>query len=315
MKTFEQYKVDLHLHLDGSLPIAIIPKLAEISHVELHENPSNKLFSVPAGCTSLESYLTCFELPLRLLQTEEALSIAAEALIKELYQEKVNLAEIRFAPQLHKDRGLREEQIIESTLDGIQKGLRECPGMKCGLILCMMVNGSEEDNRKTVYLAEKYIHHGVIALDRAGAESMKPMSEFKALFELAQKKDIPFTVHAGECGSWENIEMAVNFGATRIGHGIAAFLSDSTMDMLVKKNIPLEICVTSNLQTRAIMEGSIHPVKKLLDAGIKVTINTDNRTVSNTNLDKEYHILQREYGFTEEDIWKVQMNGRNATFL
>lgn len=314
MREYEKNKVDLHLHLDGSLPVGSISHLAEMAGVELEDKPLTGLFSVPQDCRSLVDYLKCFELPGKLLQLQDCLSYACEALVRELYSENVLTCEIRFAPQFHHQLGLSNEQIVEAVLDGMQKGLHDCPGMKCGLILCMMVGGADEENMATVETAHQYLGQGVVALDLAGAEGSVPMLHFESFFHRASQYDIPFTIHAGECGDYRNIETALDFGAVRIGHGVAAAFSEKTLDRLVRTQTPIEVCVTSNLQTCAIPVGVKHPVKQLLDAGVRVTINTDNRTVSGTNLSKEYALLQKEYGFQDADILKTQEFGRGAAF-
>lgn len=313
MKIYEQHKTDLHLHLDGSLPYSCIPRLAELSDVTL-SGDLKQLFTVPADCRSLPDYLSHFELPIQLLQTQETLSLACESLVKELYAEHVLTAEIRFAPQFHKRRGLRGEQIVESVIDGMNRGLKACPGMSCGIILCMMIGTPEQENLETIALAARYLHRGVVALDLAGAEGMVPMISFQPFFEKAAAQGIPYTIHAGECGDYHNIDLAMSFGAKRIGHGVAAVYSEDTVTHLVRTKTPIEVCVISNLQTCAIPAGRKHPVKELLDAGVRVTINTDNRTVSGTNLQKEYDLLLQQYDFTEADLLKVQEYGRAAAF-
>ena len=315
LKEFEKNKIDLHLHLDGSLPFSAIPKLAEMSEVTLPDTSLERVFSLPDGCRSLVDYLKCFDVPGQLLQTEECISYACEQLVKELYEDRVTLAEIRFAPQLHKKRGLPGEQIVQAAINGVKKALAQCPEMKSGLILCMMIGGQEAENWETVELAHQYLGKGVVALDVAGAEGMVPAETFDSMFRKAKELGVPFTIHAGECGSYENINHALDLGASRIGHGVASIYSEETIKRLVETQIPLEICVTSNLQTLAVGEKDIHPVKKLLDLGVCVTINTDNMTVSGTTLSKEYELLMKEYGFTEEDLLKVQKNARKVSFI
>ena len=315
LKEFEKNKVDLHLHLDGSLPLSAIPKLAKMSGVSLPDTSWETMFSLPQGCRSLVDYLKCFDVPGQLLQTEECISFACKQLLMELYADHVTLAEIRFAPQLHKKRGLSGPQIVQAAVDGMNKALACCDGMKAGLILCMMIGGSETENRETVELAHQFLGKGVIALDVAGAEGMVPAEDFDPMFIRAKELGVPFTIHAGECGSFEHVNHALDLGAGRIGHGVASIYSQETINRLVKTQVPLEICVTSNLQTLAVGEKEIHPVKKLLDLGVCVTINTDNMTVSGTTLSKEYELLIKEYGFTEEHLLKVQENARKATFI
>ncbi len=315
MKEYEKNKVDIHLHLDGSLPYSVIPELGKLSGLEIAPEKIPELFSVMPGCRSLAEYFKCFEMPERILQKKECLSLATETLVRELYETHVLTAEIRFAPQRHKKQGLRGGEIVESVLGGMEKALAQAPGMKCGIILCMMIGGTQEDNAETVELAGTYLGKGVVALDIAGAEGAVPAAAFEKYFRKAKEYGVPFTIHAGECGDWRNIETALDMGASRIGHGVAAVYHEDTVKRLAETGTPIEVCVTSNLQTRAIPETEVHPVKKLLDRGVVVTINTDNMTVSGTNLSKEYELLMREYGFTQEDILKVQENGRKASFL
>ena len=315
MKEYEKNKVDLHLHMDGSLPLSIIPRLAEMSGVTLPDKPLEEVFSVPADCRSLVDYLKCFDMPGKLLQTKECISYACEQLLRELYQDHVMLAEVRFAPQLHKKRGLTGEEIVNAAISGMNKALVDYPEMKAGLILCMMIGGEEAENLETVELAGSFLGKGVIALDIAGAEGMEPAEKFVPMFQRAKELGIPFTIHAGECGSYDHINLAMDLGASRIGHGVAAIYSEETMERLVREQIALEVCVISNLQTLAVPPEETHPVKKLLDRGICVTINTDNMTVSGTSLTREYDNLVKHYGFTEADILKVQENARRASFI
>ena len=310
-------KSDLHLHLDGSLPYGILPKLYELSGLDYEGDASGGIknkFTVPEGCTSLEEYLKCFDLPIRLLQSKECLEAATSALIKELYSENTFHTEIRFAPQFHRRKGLSLEDVVEAAIQGMNTGLRECPDMTASLILCMMIGATKEENNAVLDVAKKYIGRGVGAVDRAGAERMRDLNLDRDLFAKASKLDIPFTIHAGECGSFENIRTAIEFGAKRIGHGVAAYQDPGTIDLLVKKQIPIEVCVISNLQTIATPVDEVHPIKKLLDAGVAVTINTDNRTVSGTTLDREYEYIMKNCGFNEADIVKCQENARKAFF-
>ena len=313
---YKSGKSDLHLHLDGSLPYGVLPGLYELSGLDYgkDEKEIRKLFTVPEGCTSLEEYLKCFDLPIRLLQSQECLSVATAALIRELYSEDTFHTEIRFAPQFHRQKGLSLEEVVEAVIDGMKKGLGECPNMTASLILCMMIGMPEEDNLAVLDVAKKYFGAGVGAVDRAGAERMRDLSLDRPLFERASKLDLPYTIHAGECGSFENIKTAIDLGAKRIGHGVAAYKDPSTIDLLVKTQVPIEVCVISNLQTIATPPEEVHPIKKLLDAGVAVTINTDNRTVSGTTLDREYEYIINNCGFTEADILKCQENAKRSFF-
>ena len=298
-------ETDLHLHLDGSLSAEVVKELAGQIGYDLEGQDIKKLISVGENCESLVDYLKCFDLPGRLLQTEEALELAARDLTQRLAAQGLILAEIRFAPQLHMKKGLTGQQVLEAVIRGMNQGLGNSP-MKAGLLLCAMVNGPDKDNEETFDLAASYLGKGVVGVDIAGPEGLIPMSHFELLFKGAGRKGIPFTIHAGETGSFENIIKAVHYGARRIGHGCAAIQSEACMDLLKRENITLEMCVVSNLQTKAVPSIKEHPLKAFYDRGIRVTYNTDNMTVSDTSLEKEAELIQRHMGFLQSDL--VQMN-------
>ncbi len=298
-------ETDLHLHLDGSLSAKVVRQLAGQIGYDLEGQDIRKLISVGENCESLIDYLKCFDLPGRLLQTAEALELAAMDLTQRLAAQGLLLAEIRFAPQLHMKKGLTGQQVVEAVIRGMNRGLGSS-SMKAGLLLCAMVNGPDRENEETFELAASYLGKGVVGVDIAGPEGLVPMSHFEPLFKGAYKNGIPFTIHAGETGNFENIIKAVHYGARRIGHGCAAIQSEVCMDLLKKEKITLEMCVVSNLQTRAVPSIKEHPLKAFYDRGIRVTYNTDNMTVSDTSLEKEAELIRRHMGFLPEDL--VQMN-------
>ena len=163
--------------------------------------------------------------------------------------------------------------------------------------------------------AREYLGNGVCAADLAGAEAVYPMSEFMELFEQAKKLGMPFTIHAGECGSVKNILDSVEAGALRIGHGIAMRGNSEVQKMIREKGIGVEMCPISNLQTKAVESESQYPLREFLDNGIKVTINTDNRTVSNTTMTKELQFIQEHYRITDEEIRLMMINAVDTAFI
>lgn len=325
------FKVDLHCHLDGSLPISSIMKLALADESEDLFGQSDDGLSLvaPKDCKSLEEYLRCFELPKKLLQTPEAMGIAGHDLAQRLESSGLKYAEIRFAPQLHSvnipepSKFKHEVKIIESLLEGIKNGI-EGSSIKINVILCMMRNLPEGKdgymaNWRTILLAKMFLGDGVVGLDLAGAEARDATSEFERLFSFAKEANIPFTIHAGEAGSdeWrlESIRNAILFGAKRIGHGVALCKSKELRDLVRDSGIVVECCPSSNLQTKAVIGGiENHPIKLFLDEGIKVTVNTDNMTVSDTTIDKEYELL-RTIGITDSDILTMQRNAIEGAFI
>ena len=163
--------------------------------------------------------------------------------------------------------------------------------------------------------AREYLGNGVCAADLAGAEAIYPMSEFMELFGQAKKLGMPFTIHAGECGNVQNILDSVEAGALRIGHGIAMRGNSEVQKMIREKGIGVEMCPISNLQTKAVESESQYPLREFLDNGIKVTINTDNRTVSNTIMTKELQFIQEHYRITDEEIRLMMINAVDTAFI
>lgn len=310
--------IDLHLHLDGSLSPQWILAQAKKDGIPLPADNEKELLSflsVGENCSSLNEYLEKFQLPLSLLQTEDAVEQAVYRLLKDLSFQKLDGVEIRFAPQLHCEKGLSQEAVVEAALSGLSLGMRDFP-IQSGLILCTM-RGMDNDiqNKKAVSLASVYRQKGVLALDLAGAEALFPTSNYEELFLNARKSDIPFTIHAGEAAGPESIEKALDFGACRIGHGVRCVESPALVERLVKEQIPLEICPISNIQTKAVSSCKEHPALKLLELGIPVTINTDNMTVSNTTLQKEFRYLRDYLGMTDSQETRLHQNAQKASFL
>lgn len=309
-KMFEEIKkmpkVELHIHLDGSISKEIASKLSDLSKSEV----MNKIVA-PDKCENLSDYLTKFDFPISLMQTKENLKEIASDLVKELESDSVIYAEIRFAPMFHTKEGLSFEEVVEAVLAGLKMN----NNVKTNLILCMMRGMSKEDNLKTIEVAYKYLSKGVCAIDLAGAEDKYPLADYLELFDIANSKNIPFTIHAGENRSASEVEKAILIGAKRIGHGIHAIYDKDVLNLIKEKDILLEICPTSNVQTNAINEYFEHPIKELYHNGISVSINTDNRTVSNISLSEEYLKLYNTFNFTINDFKKMNENSIKHAFL
>ena len=298
-------KVELHVHLDGSVNIELASKLSN-QNIEIL-----KTKMIAYDTNNLNEYLEKFKLPVSLMQTKENLSLISEYLANDLKNDNVIYAEIRFAPSLHTKEGLSYEEIIDSVLDGLNK----VNTIKTNLILCLMRGASYEENLKTIEVAYKYLNNGVVGIDLAGAEDKYPIDEYLELFEIAKAKNIPFTIHAGENRDYKEIEKAINVGASRIGHGIHAIDSIKTQNLIKEKDILLEICPTSNVQTNSVDIYSNHPINYFYNNGIKVCINTDNKTVSNISLTEEYIKLYSTFNFTLNDFKNMNKNAVDKAFL
>lgn len=305
--------IDLHLHLDGSLTPENIIKLAKMQEIALPYNTPSELLPhlvCPDDCKNLQEYLSCFDLPLSVLQTGEAVEEAVFMLCERLKSEGILYAEIRFAPSLHTKNGCSQKEIVEAARHGLFRS-----DFNANLILCLMRGAEIEKNIETISVAEEFIGKGVVALDLAGAESLYKTHEYADLFELAQKLCIPFIIHAGEADGAQSVRDALAMGARRIGHGVHAAEDKELLSLLIKEQIPIEMCVTSNCQTKAVDKIQNHPIKKFLDLGICVTVNTDNMTVSDTTIKKEFELIKKYFGITEKEKELLLTNAVNAAFL
>ncbi len=299
-------KVELHLHLDGSLDINSVK-----NKYNLTEEQVNEYMIANDKCKNLNDYLTKFDYPISIMQTEEEIEDITINLLKSLKSQNVIYCEIRFAPQFHTRKGLTQEDVIRTVLRAKEK-----VEIKSNIILCLMRGeGNENENMETLDLAEKYLGKGVCAIDLAGAEAIYKTKDYETYFNIAKEKNIPYTIHAGEADGPDSIRAAIKFGAKRIGHGVRAVEDRELLDTIIDRGITLEVCPTSNIQTCICDSYKTHPIKELYEAGVKVTINTDNMTVSNTTLSNEYTKLNDEAGITKEDIIRMNLNSVDAAFI
>ena len=299
-------KVELHCHLDGSLSREFIEN-------RLGRPVKQEELQVSDDCTSLVEYLEKFALPGQCIMDEKGLEEAGYDVLRTMSLENVRYAEIRFAPLLSETAAMNCRSVIEALLKGLERGRADF-GIRFGVITCAMRHHSQEDNSRMIKTAREYLGYGVCAADLAGAESMYPMSQFMELFQIARKLDMPFTIHAGECGSVQNVIDSVRAGAGRIGHGIALRGHYDIQRNLADHGAGIEMCPISNLQTKAVKSTAEYPLREFLDAGLKVSINTDNRTVSNTSLTKELKFIQNNYGIQDEEIRLLMKNAVDTAF-
>lgn len=327
--------LDLHVHLDGSLSVDTVRELARMQGISLVEadtgtqhtaldmdsmnaqvddNILRKRLQVSADCQDLNEYLTKFDFPLQLLQTPEAMETSVRRLLVQQWQQGLIYSEIRFAPQLHTRRGMSQYEAVEAALEGLYQGMRQT-SIRSGLILCCMRGqNNAEMNAETVQVAERYLGNGVAALDLAGAEGLFPTTDYETLFQQAKVKGIPFTIHAGEAAGPESIWAALRYGAARIGHGVRAVEDKKLMQALASSGVTLELCPTSNLNTKVVSKISDYPIKTLMDAGVRVTINTDNMTVSGTTAAEEISQIQQTFHLSDKQVEQLLFNAAEAAF-
>ncbi|NOU93686.1 adenosine deaminase [Paenibacillus sp. LMG 31456] len=311
-------KVDLHLHLDGCVKPDTIMILAEEQGISLPVTDKEQLLpylQVAENCSSLTQYLSKFDFTVPFLQTAEALQRVAYEAVEQSAGHYCKYIEVRFAPQLHRDKGLSVDEAIFWVIEGLKQGERRF-GVKVRVIAICMRNHSAQANREVIEAAANYMGKGLVAVDLAGDEASYPAANFRDTFALARKLGIPITIHAGEAAGPANIYEAItHLGAVRIGHGVRVQENPAIMEIIKERRIPLEMCPVSNIQTKAVTDWDMYPIKHYFDQGLILTINTDNPTVSGTNITEEYKIITEKFGFTVPDLVTLVMNGVDASFL
>ncbi len=319
LEFFQQLpKSDLHVHLDGSLRLETILELAAEQRIELPASEPEALrraMNLGQNCGSLVEYLKAFDVTLRVMQTEEALYRTAYELAEDCAREKVRYMEVRYAPMLHTRRGLKLTGVVEAVLAGL-RAARESFGIEANVILCGIRNIAPESSLEMAELAVAYKGRGVVGFDLAGAEYDHPAKHHRAAFQLVRDNNINCTIHAGEAYGPESIAQALHVcGAHRIGHGCRLREDGNLLHYVNDHRIPLETCPSSNVQTGAVKELSRHPLKLYYDLGLRVTVNTDNRLVTDTTVSRELWLCHTRMGMPLKDIKNVIMAGFKSAFL
>lgn len=305
-------KVILHLHLDGSLRPETVQKWLEEDGEKLSLDEVQKSLMVEKDCKDLNEYLQKFDVPSKVLQTAERIEQSTYELYEDLAKQNVKYAEVRFAPSKHLDKGLTYNQVVEAAIKGMKRAEKDFD--ICGnlILCCMRGDNNQKENRQTLEVTKKYLNKGVCALDLAGAEAIFATENFENIFEEARKNNIPFTIHAGEADGPESIKKAIEFGAKRLGHGIRCIEDKKLMQEIRTKQILLEVCPISNIQTQ-VVEGN-HPLEELYTNRMLISISPDNDTVSNTDIEQEYEWIIQNTDLQYRDLAQMNLNGINASF-
>ncbi len=319
-------KVELHDHLDGSVRPATIIELARERGVDLPAGGPAELaawFHRGADRKSLKLYLEGFAVTLSVMQTEAALERIARETIEDLAADNVVYAEIRFAPVLHLAGGLNLEQVVRAVLRGMEEG-RTKTGTDYGVILCAMRD--QQVSLETAELAVAFRDRGVVGFDLAGDEYGHPPKRHIAAFEYIRSKNFNITIHAGEAFGMDSIWQALQIcGAHRIGHatrlredmvvsGTRIARMGTLAEFVLDKRIPLEMCLSSNVQTGAAESLDDHPFPLYYRNNFRVFLCTDNRLMSNTTLSQEMELAVRHYNLTLEDLEKITINAMKSAF-
>ena len=318
-------KVLLHDHLDGGLRAGTVLSLAgEHGYGGLPHQDEQALASWfdQTDSGSLVGYLAAFDETIAVMQTPSALERVAREAVEDLAADGVVYAEIRFAPSLHCRAGLSRAEVIDAVLAGLAAG-EEATGVAARLIVDAMRQDS--DSEEVARVAAEYVDRGVVGFDLAGPEAGFPAAAHAAALGVAGSSGLHVTVHAGEAAGPASMTDALDSGAERIGHGVRivddVVVRDGeivecgpTARRVVDGGIPLEICPYSNLHTRAVLSPAAHPAGMLHRAGFTVTLNTDNRLMSNTTMTKEFSLATGLLGFSEDDLRAVTLNAVESAF-
>lgn len=311
-------KVELHCHLDGSLRTRSILDQAKKDNIKLpfqNINDLNNYFRIDNNRVSLEDYIEKFEITLSVMQTPESLYRFAFELIEDVATENVRYIEIRYSPILHTKNGMTLDNAIQSVQKGLKKG-EKIYGVKSGIIVCGIRHISPEASLRLADLAIKFKNNGVVGFDLAGAEENFPAKEHREAFYLIRNNNINATIHAGEAFGPSSIHQAIHqCGANRIGHGTRLKEDKNLMEYVINHRIPLEICLTSNWQTKSIRSLKYHPLRYYYERGMRVTLNTDNRLISNTTLTDEFMLAHNLFQFRLEDFREMTIIAMKSAFM
>jgi adenosine deaminase len=310
-------KAELHCHLDGSVRPETLLELAREYKQPIPRDDADALreFMRVDDARSLEDYLAKFDVTLAVLQTAEALERVAYELAIDAGRDGVRYIEVRFAPVLNVRGGLSLGEAVEAPLRGLERAVRD-GGAVGRIIICGLRHLSPEVSLELARLAVAYSTRGVVGFDLAGGELGNPASPHAAAFEFAQAHDLACTCHAGEGADASSVREAIHqCGAHRIGHATRLIEDESLTQYVNDRRIPLEICLTSNVQTRAVASYESHPLRAYFERGMRVTLNTDNRLMSATTLTAEYAHAANELHFTLDELCTLARNGFECAFL
>jgi adenosine deaminase len=311
-------KTDLHVHLDGSLRPGTVLELARERSLLDHLRTEAEVLGAcqaPEECQSLEEYLQVFDVTLTVMQDAVALERIAYELAEDAHRENVRWLEVRYAPILHQRQGLD----LDAVVSAVQRGLERAHGrygIRCGQIICGIRHLDPADSVRLAHLAARWRGRGVVGFDLAGAERDFPARDHLEAFEIVRAANVSLTVHAGEAFGPASIHQALHYaGARRLGHGTRLAEDPDLLGWVNDFRIPVEVCLASNVQTRAVRSLQEHPIRRFLEEGLRVTLNTDNRLVSGTTVTSEYALAVEAFALDLDEVLGLVLNGFKAAFL
>ena len=310
-------KAELHCHLDGSVRPDTLLELGREYRKPMPRDDADSLreYMRVDDAKSLEDYLARFDVTLSVMQTADALERIACELSIDAARDGVRYIEIRYSPVLNIRGGLSLGEAVEAPLRGLERAERD-GGAIARVIVCGLRHLEPHVSLELAQLAVSYKQRGVVAFDLAGGELGFPASAHSAAFAYARENDLPCTCHAGEGDGASSVREAIHVcGAHRIGHATRLIEDESLTQYVNDRRIALEICLTSNVQTKAVESYEQHPLRTYYDRGMNVVLNTDNRLMSGTTLTDEYVLAARHFDLTIDDLARIALNGFESSFL
>ncbi|MBI5243448.1 MAG: adenosine deaminase [Elusimicrobia bacterium] len=316
-------KTDLHCHLDGSLRVETALELAAGRKLKLPADTADELrpfLTVAPTCASLKEFLDVFQLIYPLLRDSSALERIAYELCEDCSAENIRHVEVRFAPLLQARSKFPPEEVIEAVLRGLSRGLADFE-VTSGVIICLFRSHSARENAAAFRALKRFFKPGnglsspgVVGMDLAGDEARHPTMEFADFFDQARRLGIPATCHAGEVVGTENLKAAISLDVRRIGHGTHLFEDEQLLDEVIRRRVPLEVGITSNVRTKSVRSLRAHPVRRFFEAGVPITLNTDDRGIIGIDLTHEYRAAA-ELGFSFEELAGLSLASVDHLFL
>ena len=309
-------KAELHCHLDGSLRPGTMLELAAEHGVRMPASTAGALgeHMLVRDARNLQDYLDRFATTLSVMQWAPAIERIAYELAEDAHRDGVWYIEVRFAPVLNVERGLQLPDVIGAAVRGLARAERQY-GVVGRVLVTALRQQPSDVSLELARLAVAFRGRGVVGFDLAGGEEGNPASAHARAFEYARSHDMACTCHAGEGAGAQSIREAVHACAVhRVGHGTRLFEDHSLLDYVNDRRIPIEICITSNVQTR-VATYTDHPVRRYFDAGLNVVLNTDNRLMSGTTLTDEYAHAASHLRFTPRELGRIALNGFESAFL
>lgn len=312
-------KVDLHRHLEGSLRLET---LAEVAHAHGVDLPSYNIedlrpyVQITEDETGFHAFLEKFNFLRQFYSKREAIERVAYEAVSDAATDHVRYLELRFSPAtLARSQGFSLEEVTDWVIWAVNQAQSDF-GVITRLIATIKRESDPEEARQVARVAFSRAGRGIVGLDLAGDEVNYPIEPFIQILREARREGLGLTVHAGEATGAHSVRKAIEeLGADRIGHGVRAAEDPEVVNLLVRSGVTLEMCPTSNIHTATVPQLARHPLRTFHALGVRVTINTDDPSISSTTLTDEYMIAVREMGLDQSELVSIILNGVNAAFL